>query len=373
MSAQGRTIEAPVLRQVRVPMALEEITVLPPREGEVLVRLVATGVCHSCLHRFDGSLTDARMPVILGDEGAGIIEEIGPGVTELVPGDHVVLSWAPGCGVCKECLKGRPARCRASSEPGCLTGDTTRFCKGDETIYHSGPSTFSPLVVVSSSAAIKIKDSISLETATLVGCAVTTGAGAVLRTARVQCGESVAVIGCGGVGLNSVIAANLAGAYPIVAVDPVQIKLDAAQRLGATTTISASGHDIAEAVRSATGGGADVVIVAVGNSLAIEQGVEALAPGGKCVVVGAPRSGEKITIDPHGLRGDERVVMGSSYGSCNPPLDFPMFIELYESGRLPLDELVSRTYRLSEINEAFENLAAGKDLRGLVVFDKAEF
>jgi S-(hydroxymethyl)glutathione dehydrogenase/alcohol dehydrogenase len=373
VSAQGRIVEAPVLRKARVPLVLEEITVLPPREGEVLVRLVASGVCHSCLHRFDGSLTDARMPAILGDEGAGIIEEVGPGTTGLQPGDHVVLSWAPGCGACKECLKGRPARCRVSAEPGCLTGDTTRFSRGDETIYHNGPSTFSPLVVVNSRAAIKIKDSISLQAATLVGCAVTTGAGAVLRTARVECGQSVAVIGCGGVGLNSVIAASIAGAYPIVAVDPVAIKLDAAQKLGATAVISASGHDIAEAVRSATGGGADVVIVAVGNSLAIEQGVEALAPGGKCVVVGAPPSGEKISVDPHGLRGEERTLMGSSYGSCNPPLDFPMFIELYESGRLPLDDLVSRTYQLSEINEALANLAAGQDLRGLVVFDKAEF
>jgi S-(hydroxymethyl)glutathione dehydrogenase/alcohol dehydrogenase len=223
MRMEGRMVEAPVLREIGVPMALEEITVLPPKEGEVLVRLVASGVCHSCLHRFDGSLRDTPMPVILGDEGAGIIEEIGPGTTALEPGDHVVLSWAPSCGACRECLRGRPARCRVKLAPGCLLDGTTRFRKGDEAIYHNGPSTFSPVVVVRSSAAIKIKDSVPLQQAALVGCAVSTGVGAVLRTARVECGQSVAVIGCGGVGLNSVYAAHLAGAHPIVAVDPVNL------------------------------------------------------------------------------------------------------------------------------------------------------
>lgn len=312
------------------------------------------------------------MPIVLGDEGAGIVEDVGPGTTGLRPGDHVVLSWAPSCGACRECLRGRPARCRQKPAFGYLSGKTTRFCRGDEPIHHFGPSTFSPYVVVPSSGAIKINESVPLRQAALVGCSVTTGAGAVLRTAKVECGQSVAVIGCGGVGLNAVHAAHLVGANPIVAVDPVEIKLAAARHLGATATIEMSGSDVAEAIRAETDGGADVVIVAVGNSLAIEQGVEALCPGGKCVVVGAPPSGETLSIDPHSLRGDEKMIMGSSYGSCNPPLDFPMFIELYRSGRFAIDDLVSRVYALTEINEAFENLAMGNDLRGLIVFDEPE-
>jgi S-(hydroxymethyl)glutathione dehydrogenase / alcohol dehydrogenase len=372
MSREVRRTEAPVLRTPRVPLEMEEISVLPPRGGEVTVRLVASGVCHSCLHWTDGSHRGAPLPIILGDEGSGIVEELGPGVTTLETGDHVILSWAPSCAACRECLRGRPARCLNKPALGQMADGTTRFRRGEEAIYHLGPSTFSPYTVVAASAAIKIADSVPLREAALIGCAVSTGAGAVIRTAKVGCGQSVAVIGCGGVGLNAVYAAHLSGAHPIVAIDPVTLKLDAALSLGATETIAVCGSGTGEAVRSVTDGGADIVIVAVGDTAAIEEGVDALAPGGKCVVIGAPPTGEMLTIDPQQLRAKEQVLMGSSYGSCNPPVDFPLFVELYQAGRFAINELINHTYKLSEVNDALTNMAEGKDLRGVVLFDNGQ-
>ncbi len=378
MTGTARTVKAPVLRATGGPMALEEITVLPPGPGQVMVRLAATGVCHSCLHSIDGSLAGTPMPIILGDEGAGVVDQLGSGVTGLAPGDHVVLSWAPSCGACRECLHGKPARCRNKPAFGYLPGGTTSFratgpdgaCGAGEEVFHYGPATCAPYTIVPASGAIKISESVPLRLAALVGCSVTTGAGAVLRTAAVQAGQSVAVVGCGGVGLNAVLAAHLAGASPVIAVDPVDLKLDAARQLGATATVRSKGPGLADGIRAAAGGGADVVIVAVGSTDAIEAGVEALAPGGKCVIIGAPPTGARLSIDPHALRAEEKALLGCSYGSCNPPADFPLFIELFQAGRLPLDRLVSREYRLSEINEAYANLASGQDLRGLIVFDE---
>lgn len=363
------TVEAPIFRGVGQRMVLEEITVLPPRPGEVAVRLAAGGVCHSCLHSIDGSLEGTPLPIILGDEGAGIVVEVGEGVSNLKVDDHVVLSWAPSCGSCRECLRGYPARCLSKPPFGVLGDGETRFRRGDEVIYHYGPATSSPYVVVPASGAIKVDQSVPLELAALIGCSVSTGAGAIINTAKVALGESVAVIGCGGVGLNAVHAASLAGAYPVVAVDPVELKLDAARRLGATTVVLSGGDETAEGIRQASGGGVDVVIVAVGSGSAIEQGLDALNPGGKCVVIGAPPTGAMLKVDPHALRAKEKVLMGCSYGSCNPPVDFPMFVDLLRSGTFKADEMISHRYRLSEINEAYANLASGKDLRGLIVFD----
>jgi Zn-dependent alcohol dehydrogenase len=283
----------------------------------------------------------------------------------------VVLSWAPSCGTCRECLHGKPARCRTKPAFGYLPGGTTSFRAGTEEVFHYGPATCAPYTIVPASGAIKISESVPLRLAALVGCSVTTGAGAVLRTAAVRAGQSVAVVGCGGVGLNAVLAAHLAGASPVIAVDPVDLKLDAARQFGATATVRSKGPGLADGIRAATDGyGADVVIVAVGSTDAIEQGVEALAPGGTCVIIGAPPTGARLSIDPHALRAEEKALLGCSYGSCNPPADFPLFIELFQAGRLPLDRLVSREYRLSEINEAYANLASGQDLRGLIVFDE---
>jgi S-(hydroxymethyl)glutathione dehydrogenase / alcohol dehydrogenase len=371
MSNGPWTVEAPVFRQVGVPMVMEEITVLAPRSGEVAVRLAAGGVCHSCLHSIDGSLAGTPLPIVLGDEGAGVVAEVGDGVTTVDVGDHVILSWAPNCGGCRQCLGGKPARCTRKPQFGLMSDGETRFRKGDEAIFHYGPATSSPYVVVPESAAIRIDKSVPLERAALVGCSVSTGAGAVFNTAGVTVGQSVAVVGCGGVGLNAVHAAHLAGAFPVIAVDPVGIKLDAARRLGASGVVTSSGTDMAEAIQAESDGGVDVVIVAVGSCVAIEQGMLALNPGGKCVVIGAPPTGAMLNVDPHSLRAGERMLMGCSYGSCNPPVDFPKLVELFQTGEFKIDEMVSRRYALSEINEAYENLAAGRDLRGLIVFDGA--
>ena len=371
-AAAGRVVKAPVFRAVGTPMALEEVTVAPPGPGEVRVRMAAAGVCHSCLHSIDGSLEGTPLPIILGDEGAGVVADVGQGVTGLGPGDHVVLSWAPSCGACPQCLRGKPARCRNKPTFGYLPGEKTAFHAGDEEVFHYGPATFSPYVVVPASGAIKIRADVPLRQAALVGCATTTGAGAVLRTAAVQAGQAVAVIGCGGVGLNAVHAAYLAGASQVIAVDPVQLKLDAARKLGASHTVCSAGPDVADAIASMTDGGVDAVIVAVGSTSAVEQGVAALGPGGKCVIVGAPPTGAMLAIDPHALRAQEKALLGCSYGSCNPPADFPMFIDLYQAGRFALDAIVSRVYRLDELNEAFDNLARGKDLRGVVAFDETD-
>jgi S-(hydroxymethyl)glutathione dehydrogenase/alcohol dehydrogenase len=306
-------VTAPILRAPGTPMRLEPMAVMPPEPGEVLVRLVASGVCHTCLHTIDGSIAGIPMPIVLGDEGAGVVEEIGSGVTGLKRGDHVVLSWAPSCGACRQCLKGRPALCTNKLPFGLLRDGATAFRCGDEVVYHFGPSTFSPYVVVPSSAAVKVSDELPLERAVLVGCAVTTGAGAVLRTAGVRFGESVVVIGCGGIGLNAIQAAALAGGQPIVGVDPVELKLEAARRFGATETIRYRGSSIAGEVRAITRGGADVAVVAVGSTEMVQQAVDALAPGGRCVIVGVPPSGDLIQLDPNVLRAEEKIVMGSSY------------------------------------------------------------
>jgi S-(hydroxymethyl)glutathione dehydrogenase/alcohol dehydrogenase len=334
-----------------------------------MVQMAAAGICHSCLHSIDGSLAGTPLPIVLGDEGSGVIVETGPGVEDLAEGDHVVLSWAPSCSGCRECLRGRPARCLNKPPFGCLPGGKTAFSVGTEAIFHYGPATYSPYAVVPASGAVKIARDVSLNEAALIGCATTTGAGAVLHTAAVQMGDSVAVIGCGGVGLNAVHAAHLAGANPVVAVDPIQRKLDAAHKLGATVGVRSGDEDVVDAIRAATGGGADVVIVAVGSTAAVEQGLSALGPGGKCVVIGAPPTGSMLHIDPHDLRAQEKALLGCSYGSSNPPVDFPKFIDLYRAGRFALTEMVSRVYRLNEINDAFDNLARGDDLRGIVVFD----
>lgn len=369
MSSAQWTVEAPVFRQVGVPMQLEEISVLAPRHGEVAVQLAGSGVCHSCLHSLDGSLAGTPLPIVLGDEGAGVVVGVGPGVSGIEEGDHVVLSWAPSCGACLECVKGRPARCTRKPTFGRMADGETRFRRGEEEIFHYGPASNSPITVLPGSGTIKIDKSIPLEVAALIGCSVSTGAGSVWHTAGVVAGQSVAVIGCGGVGLNAVHAAAIAGALPVIAVDPVQLKLDAARGFGATGVVSQTGKDMAEAIRAASGGGVDVVIVAVGSTGAIEGGMEALNPGGKCVVIGAPPTGSMLQIDPHGLRARETSLIGCSYGSCNPPVDFPKFIKLIEAGLFQVDGMVSRRYALSEVNEAYANLAKGEDLRGLIVFE----
>jgi S-(hydroxymethyl)glutathione dehydrogenase/alcohol dehydrogenase len=361
-------LTVPVLRQPRVPMLMEQVALDAPQRGEVRVRMVASGVCHSCLHAADGSHTGIPMPMILGDEGAGVVDAVGPECRSVRAGDHVVISWAPGCGACRQCLIGRPARCTDKLPFGYADATTTRFhdASGAD-VFHYGPATYAPQIVVPEAAAVVVRPEIPLEVAALIGCCVMTGIGAVTNTAHVAAGEIVAVFGCGGVGLNAVQGAAMSGAYPIVAVDVLASKLDFARRMGATHVVDARAEDPVAALR-ATFGGVDHAFVAVGAGRAVEQAIAALAPGGTCVIIGAPPTGEQIVLDSAAVRAGELHVLGSSYGSANPPVDFPWLVDLYLAGRLRLDELVTRRYDLDQANEAFERLVAGDDARGLIVF-----
>jgi S-(hydroxymethyl)glutathione dehydrogenase/alcohol dehydrogenase len=362
-------IEVPVLVAPNEPLQLQRLTVDPPQAGEVRVKLAASGVCHSCLHAADGTHEGLPMPLVLGDEGSGVIESVGPQTT-LRPGQRVVISWAPGCGRCRSCAAGRPGVCLDPPPFGGGIDGVPRFHDADGApVHHYGPATYAPYTVIPERGAIPIPDAMDLELAALVGCAVTTGAGGVLNAARTRAGESVAVFGCGGIGLSAVLGAVVAGAAPIVAVDVNPAKLAIAGDLGATLGIDASAADPVAAILERVPGGVDHAIVAVGDAGAVEQAFAALAVGGTCVLLGNPPSRTPpIAISPHQLLVGERRLVGSVYGSSNPPIDFLRFIDLHLAGRLPLDRLVTRRYRLDEADRAFADLAAGELARGLIVF-----
>jgi S-(hydroxymethyl)glutathione dehydrogenase/alcohol dehydrogenase len=364
-------IEVPLLMSPGAPLETRLVRVADPRPGEVLVRVVASGVCHSCLHAADGSHRGIPMPIVLGDEGAGIIEAVGSTQSELTAGDHVVLSWAPGCGRCRYCSSGRPGLCEHAPALGLLADGTTRFSLEGEPVYHYGPASYARYTVVPERAAVKIPAEVPLEVAALVGCSVTTGVGAVLNTAQVRPGESVAIFGCGGVGINAVQGAVLAGAHPIIAVDVNPAKLEMARRFGATDSVDASADDPTARILTMTGAGVDYAVVAVGSSSAIEQAWAALGPGGTCVVVGnPPTDSPPIRIDPHSILSGERRLVGSVYGSSSPLAEFPRLLSLYRAGNLKLDELITHRFTPKEANEAFSALAAGEVGRGLIVFDE---
>ncbi len=362
-------MKAPVLLQVGEPMVIEDVELDEPHAGEVLVRMAASGVCHSCLHAADGSWGQVATPMVLGDEGAGVVERVGPGVTRLAAGDHVILSWAPTCGRCHYCVTGRPQLCEERAPHGFLLDGTTRMRLRDQDVYHYGSvATYGSYTVVPESCAIKIRDDMPLEEAALIGCSVMTGVGAVMNTAGVRPGESLVVMGCGGVGLNAVQGGRLVNAQPLIAVDVADNKLEYARKLGATHTINARDEDVAARVTALTGRGADYAVVAVGSTKAVEQAWTTLARGGTCVVVGLPPRTERISIDPMTLVGPERKLVGSTYGSASVFNDFPRLVELYLSGKLKIDELISKRYAMNEANEAFRALAGGELARGIIVF-----
>jgi Zn-dependent alcohol dehydrogenase len=363
-------MRASVLFEQGTPLRVEELELEAPRASEVLVRMVASGVCHSCLHAADGSWAGVPVPIVLGDEGAGVVEAVGPGVTALAVGDHVILSWAPTCGRCHYCVIGRPNLCeRRLPGRGLLLDGTTRMSLGGRPVYHYGHvATYASRTVVAESSAIRIDPEMPLDRAALVGCSVMTGVGAVINTAAVPAGASMAVFGVGGVGLNVVQGGALVAAHPIVAVDVKPAKLDHAQGLGATHGVNAAHEDPVAAIRRLTGRGADFTFVAVGDARAVSQACEALAPGGTCVVIGVPPTGAMVPLDVRPLVTGERVIRGSSYGSARTREDLPRLVTLYRAGRLRIDELITRRYGLDEANEAFRALAAGELARGLIVF-----
>lgn len=363
-------MKASVLFEQGAPLRVEELDLEGPRESEVLVRMAASGVCHSCLHAADGSWQGVPVPIVLGDEGAGTVESVGAGVRDLQAGDHVILSWAPTCGRCHYCVIGRPNLCeKRLPGRGLLPDGTTRMSLSGKPVYHYGHvATYASRTVVHESSAIRIDSAMPLDRGALVGCSVMTGVGAVLNTARVPAGASMAVFGTGGVGLNVVQGGAMVAAHPIIAVDVKPARLEHARALGATHAVDVSKEEPAAAIRRITGRGADFTFVAVGDARAVGQAADALAPGGTCVVIGVPPTGQTFPLDVRPLVTGERAIVGSSYGGARTREDLPRLVALYQAGKLKIDELITKRYGLEEANEAFRALAAGELGRGLIVF-----
>jgi len=299
-----------------------------------------------------------------------VVEAVGPGVQTLRVGDHVILSWAPTCGRCHYCVIGRPNLCEQRRPgQGVLPEGASRMSLGGRPVYQYGHvATYASVTVVAESSAIAIDKNMPLDRAALIGCSVMTGVGAVINTAAVPPGASMAVFGVGGVGLNAVQGGAMVAAQPIIAVDVVSGKLESARQLGATHAIDASKEDPVAEIRRITRRGADFTFVAVGDARAVAQAADALAPGGTCVVIGVPATGATVPLDVRPLVTGERVIRGSSYGSARTREELPRLVELYRGGRLKIDELITRRYGLAGANEAFRALAAGELARGLIVF-----
>ncbi len=365
-------IRAAVLERTGGPQDVVELELEPPREHEVLVRLHASGVCHSDQNAIDGT-AETRCPAVLGHEGAGVVEAVGPRVTRVRPGDHVALSWAPSCGECSECLRGLPHLCSTAWPAmgvGGLMDGTTRLSRDGEPVFHySFISSFAEATVVPERSCVPIPRDIPFEIAGLVGCAISTGIGAVWRTAGVRPGDRVAIVGCGGVGLSALLGAVAAGAGAIVAVDTAQSKLDFARELGATDGVlwAGSPEATADAVREASGGGVDYAIEATGRPEAMTAAFLSTRTRGAAVLIGIPREDAVLELPALSIPRMERRVLGSLYGSSYPERDFPLTLDLYRRGRLPLDKLVSHRLPLDEIDRAFELLHGGDAAR--VVLD----
>jgi len=352
------------------PLRVEDLELDPPGPGELLVEVRAAGLCHSDLSVIDGSRPRV-MPMVLGHEAAGEVLEAGEGVSSFAPGDHVVLAFVPSCGSCPPCRSGRAALC----EPGAATNVAgTLLCgerrvhaaDGSDRNHHLGVSAFSERIVVSANSAVRVDPDLPFEIAALFGCAVLTGVGAVVNSAGVRPGDSVAVFGLGGVGLAALLGAVAAGASEIVAIDVVPEKLELARELGATVAVAA-GDDAVEAVREATGGGAEKAIETVGNERVLAEAYAATGRGGTTVTVGLPDPERMLEIPATTLVSEERTLKGSYLGSCVPSRDIPRFVDLHRAGRLPVERLLSGRVGLDDLNEAFDRLARGEAVRQVVI------
>ncbi|MFN3931850.1 MAG: zinc-dependent alcohol dehydrogenase family protein [Brevundimonas sp.] len=353
------------------PLALETVTLDPPGPGEVLVAIKAAGLCHSDLSVINGD-RPRPMPMAPGHEAAGVVEALGPGVGDLAVGDHVVMVFMPSCGHCDPCAGGRPALCEpgaAANGKGELLGGGVRLHDGAGGLHHHlGCSAFAAHAVVSRRSLVKVDADLPFEHAALFGCAVLTGVGAVVNTAGVRAGQSVAVVGLGGVGLSSVLGALASGASPVVAVDLSEDKLALARSLGPVRTVNAADADAVEQVRALTGGGADVVFEMAGSLRALEAAWRMTRRGGTTVTAGLPPPEAALAVNVVQLVAEERTLKGSYIGTCVPSRDIPRYVGLFRDGRLPVDRLLSGTIALSDINAAFDALADGAAVRTVVTF-----
>jgi alcohol dehydrogenase len=354
------------------PLVVGELELAGPESGEALVAIAGAGLCHSDLSVIDGARPRV-MPMVMGHEASGIVLELGEGVRDLAVGDHVVFSFVPACGRCLPCATGRPALCengaRANTAGTLLTGTRHfRDAEGRELHHHLGVSAFSQYTVTARESIVRIDPDIPLDIAALFGCAVLTGVGAVFNTARVAPGAAVAVFGLGGVGLSVVMGARAAGAHPIIAVDLLEGKLALARAAGASHTVNARDHDPVEAVREITAGGAPYTFESVGSERVLAQAYAATRRGGATISLGLPHPSKMFSVSAVSLVAEERTVKGSYMGSAVPQRDIPRFIALYKAGLLPVDQLLTRTIAVDEINAAFDALAKGEAVRQVIRF-----
>ncbi|MEU0496588.1 Zn-dependent alcohol dehydrogenase [Mycobacterium sp. NPDC006124] len=364
-------MKAIVFRDPDTAIEVADVDLTAPKAGEVRVKIAAAGVCHSDLHVKRGEW-DAPAPLVMGHEGSGVVVELGEGVDSLAVGDHVVLSWVPPCGQCRYCRAGHEARCQLAATvvapKGVLYDGTSRLSKDGESIHHYlGVSSFAEEVVVPSSGAIKVRDDAPLDVIAVVGCAVATGVGAVLNTAAVEPGSTLVVIGCGGVGLNVVQGARLAGAERIVAIDVLPGKTELALQFGATDRIDASRGDAVEQLFELLPDGVDYAFDAIGRTSTTEEAIQMLGLGGAAVIVGLPPTGAKASFEPLVLAEADQRILGSNYGSVRPSIDIPALVDRYMDGQLLLDPLISGHRPLAEAAEALADLETGEALRTLLI------
>lgn len=353
------------------PLTVGEIDLAPPQTGEVLVRIAAAGLCHSDLSVINGD-RPRPVPMVLGHEGAGVVEEIGEGVSDLSPGDHVVFVFVPSCGHCGPCQNGRPALCEpgaASNGKGELLGGGTRLSRNGKQVYHmTGVSSYATHAVMSRRSLVKIDRDVPLATAALMGCAVLTGAGAVFNMGAVEPGCCTAVVGLGGVGLAAVLGAAAAGAETIIAVDTLDSKLEFARELGATHTFNATDPDITAKVKDATNGGVDAAMEFAGSARALEGAFAMTKRGGTTISAGLTNPKAVLNISPLTLVAEERSLRGSYLGSGVPSRDIPRFLALHRRGRLPVEKLMTHRITLDDVNEGFDRLHSGDAIRQVIEF-----
>lgn len=360
-------MKAAMLRKVGEPLTIEEIAISKPGPREVLIKTAATGVCHSDLHFVKG-LYPTPMPIVLGHESAGIVEQVGSQVSYVKPGDHVITCLSVFCGHCEHCLTGNMARC-SSPETSRGQDEDPRLSINDQPLpQFANLSSFAEQILCHEHALVKIRDDMPLDRAAVIGCAVMTGAGAVFHTAKVEPGSTVAVIGCGGIGLSSINGADIAGAGRIIAIDISDSKLETARKFGATDVINASEVDPVKAVRELTGRGVHYSFEAIGLKETAEQAFGMITTGGTATIMGMIPVGQKIELSGSSFLMEKRI-QGSSMGSNRFRVDMPRLVDFYLSGKLHLDEMISKRIKLEQVNEAFEDMEAGAVARSVIIFD----
>jgi S-(hydroxymethyl)glutathione dehydrogenase / alcohol dehydrogenase len=361
-------MKAAVFHGPKLPLSIEEVELDKPQDREVLIKTVASGVCHSDLHFVDG-FYPYPAPAVLGHEAAGIIEEVGKQVTYVKPGDHVICCLSVFCGNCEQCMSGHPNRCSNKQATQRNPSDKPRISqKGKPVNQFLDISSYCEKMLLHENAVVKIREDLPLDRAALIGCGVTTGVGAVLNTAKIEPGSTVAVFGAGGVGLAAIQGARIAGARKIIAVDMFEGKLAMAKRLGATDTVDASSSDPVDEIRKMTGGGVDYSFEAIGLKKVAEQAFNALKAGGTATVIGMIPVGQKVELDGY-MFLTERKLQGSNMGSNRFRIDMPRYIDFYLQGRLNLDDMISRRGKLEDVNEAFRAMKAGEVARTVLMFN----